>query len=42
MKNIYSITLSLTGICQSAYLVQKLAYSGVCDQNSFNICITSI
>ncbi|QCI24101.1 DUF489 family protein [Buchnera aphidicola (Macrosiphoniella sanborni)] len=42
MKNIYSITLSLAGICQSAHLIQTLAYSGICNQNAFNTCLISI
>ncbi|AHG60118.1 Ycfc [Buchnera aphidicola str. G002 (Myzus persicae)] len=42
MKKIYSITLSLAGICQSAYLVQKLAYSGKCDNHAFVTCLKSI
>ncbi|CAL4326323.1 High frequency lysogenization protein HflD [Buchnera aphidicola (Brachycaudus tragopogonis)] len=42
MKEIYSITLSFAGICQSAYLVQQLAYSGKCDHNAFQICLESV
>ncbi|ACL30074.1 high frequency lysogenization protein HflD [Buchnera aphidicola str. APS (Acyrthosiphon pisum)] len=42
MKKIHLITLSLAGICQSAHLVQQLAYSGKCDSNAFSICLKSI
>ncbi|QCI16253.1 lysogenization regulator HflD [Buchnera aphidicola (Artemisaphis artemisicola)] len=42
MKKMYSITLSLAGICQSAYLVQQLAHSGKCDQEAFQTSLNSI
>ncbi|WP_261979696.1 high frequency lysogenization protein HflD [Buchnera aphidicola] len=42
IKKIYSITLSLAGICQSVYLVQQLAYSGKCDKTAFKTCLKSI
>lgn len=41
IKKIHSITLSLAGICQSVYLLQKLAYSGQCDHFAFKTCLES-
>ncbi|CAL4042908.1 high frequency lysogenization protein HflD [Buchnera aphidicola] len=41
-KNIYSITLSLAGLCQSAQLVYQLSQTGHCDNKAFKVCIESI
>jgi len=38
----YSITLSLAGICQSVHLVQQLAQSGKCDRDAFKVSLQSI
>jgi high frequency lysogenization protein len=42
IKKMYSITLSLAGICQSVHLVQQLAHSGTCDQDAFKASLKSI
>ncbi|QCI21316.1 lysogenization regulator HflD [Buchnera aphidicola (Hyperomyzus lactucae)] len=42
MKKMYSITLSLAGICQSVHLVQQLAQSGKCDRDAFKVSLQSI
>lgn len=42
VKKISAITLSLSGICQSIYLVQQLARSGTCDHHAFKTCLKSI
>ena len=41
-KNIYSVTLSLAGICQSAQLVHQLSHTGNYDNKAFKVCIDSI
>ncbi|WP_261979600.1 high frequency lysogenization protein HflD [Buchnera aphidicola] len=42
IKKMYSITLSLAGICQSVHLVQQLAQSGKCDRDAFKVSLQSI
>lgn len=41
-KNIYSVTLSLAGVCQSAQLVYQLSQTGNYDNKAFKVCIDSI
>ncbi|EJJ7652101.1 high frequency lysogenization protein HflD [Salmonella enterica] len=36
-KNYYDITLALSGICQSARLVQQLAHQGHCDADALHV-----
>jgi high frequency lysogenization protein len=42
VKNIYSVTLSLAGLCQSAQLVYQLSQTGNYDNKAFKVCIDSI
>ncbi|MCW5196498.1 high frequency lysogenization protein HflD [Buchnera aphidicola (Pemphigus obesinymphae)] len=42
IKNIHSVTLSLAGLCQSAYLVYQLSQTGNCDDEAFKVNIESI
>lgn len=41
-KNFYDITLSLAGICQSAFLVQQLAHKGFCDDAALEVSLRSL
>lgn len=41
-KNYYDITLALAGICQSAALVQQLAYKGGCDDTLLEVSLRSV
>ena len=42
IKNIYSVTLSLAGLCQSAHLVYQLSQTGNCDDEAFKVSLESI
>ncbi len=41
-KNYYDIALALAGICQSAYLVQKLAHQGNCPTDALKTSLQSM
>ncbi|KJT28401.1 putative lysogenization regulator, partial [Salmonella enterica subsp. enterica serovar Heidelberg str. 607310-1] len=41
-KNYYDITLALSGICQSARLVQQLAHQGHCDADALHVSLNSV
>ncbi|QTF08214.1 high frequency lysogenization protein HflD [Brenneria izadpanahii] len=41
-KNYHDITLALAGVCQSAQLVQQLAHTGNCDNESLHTSLNSI
>ncbi|MGL9769535.1 MAG: high frequency lysogenization protein HflD [Sodalis sp. (in: enterobacteria)] len=42
VKNYLDITLALAGVCQSAQLVQQLAYQSQCDEESLRISFHSL
>ncbi|MXP67446.1 high frequency lysogenization protein HflD [Pantoea sp. Aalb] len=41
-KNYYEITLALSGVCQSAYMVQQLAHKGYCHDAALSVSLSSL